>query len=72
MQVSFPGSLIHVCNGMNDADFGYSKGHPWILGEMNRMIEVILEFLRQRMKTEQIQQLILIIGPRGLQEQAPV
>ncbi|KAK7812222.1 hypothetical protein U0070_010981 [Myodes glareolus] len=32
----FPVSLLQDCSGVNDADFGYSKGQPCILVKMNR------------------------------------
>ncbi|OBS57988.1 hypothetical protein A6R68_10889 [Neotoma lepida] len=32
----FPVSLLQDCSGVNDADFGYSKGRPCILVKMNR------------------------------------
>lgn len=37
----FPVSLLQDCSGVNDADFGYSKGQPCILVKMNRIIELI-------------------------------
>lgn len=37
----FPVSLLQDCSGVNDADFGYSKGQPCILVKMNRIIELV-------------------------------
>ncbi|CAH6777868.1 sodium/potassium-transporting ATPase subunit beta-3 [Phodopus roborovskii] len=37
----FPVSLLQNCSGVNDADFGYSKGQPCILVKMNRIIELM-------------------------------
>uniref|UniRef100_A0A8C5KB40 Sodium/potassium-transporting ATPase subunit beta n=1 Tax=Jaculus jaculus TaxID=51337 RepID=A0A8C5KB40_JACJA len=34
----FPVFLLQECSGMNDPDFGYSKGQPCILVKMNRII----------------------------------
>ncbi|XP_028721861.1 sodium/potassium-transporting ATPase subunit beta-3 [Peromyscus leucopus] len=39
----FPVSLLQDCSGVNDVDFGYSKGQPCILVKMNRIIELIPE-----------------------------
>ncbi|XP_036047708.1 sodium/potassium-transporting ATPase subunit beta-3 isoform X1 [Onychomys torridus] len=41
----FPVSLLQECSGVNDADFGYSKGRPCILVKMNRIIELMPEGL---------------------------
>lgn len=37
----FPVSLLQECSGVNDADFGYSKGQPCVLVKMNRIIELV-------------------------------
>lgn len=37
----FPVSLLQECSGVNDANFGYSKGQPCILVKMNRIIELV-------------------------------
>ncbi|KAL6038199.1 hypothetical protein STEG23_030967 [Scotinomys teguina] len=37
----FPISLLQDCSGVNDAEFGYSKGRPCILVKMNRIIELM-------------------------------
>nr|KAF6473245.1 ATPase Na+/K+ transporting subunit beta 3 [Rousettus aegyptiacus] len=34
----FPLDLLQACSGVNDPEFGYSKGHPCILVKMNRII----------------------------------
>ncbi|KAM4864445.1 sodium/potassium-transporting ATPase subunit beta-3 isoform X1 [Urocitellus parryii] len=34
----FPLALLQECNGIDDPDFGYSKGKPCILVKMNRII----------------------------------
>lgn len=34
----FPVSLLEECSGVNDPNFGYSRGHPCILVKMNRII----------------------------------
>lgn len=34
----FPDSLLDVCSGINDPNFGYSQGQPCILVKMNRII----------------------------------
>ncbi|XP_039693277.1 sodium/potassium-transporting ATPase subunit beta-3 [Pteropus medius] len=34
----FPIDLLQACSGVNDPEFGYSKGHPCILVKMNRII----------------------------------
>uniref|UniRef100_A0A8C5JZ06 Sodium/potassium-transporting ATPase subunit beta n=1 Tax=Jaculus jaculus TaxID=51337 RepID=A0A8C5JZ06_JACJA len=34
----FPVFLLQECSGMNDPEFGYSKGQPCILVKMNRII----------------------------------
>lgn len=33
----FPIDLLQACSGVNDPEFGYSKGHPCILVKMNRV-----------------------------------
>ncbi|KAM5231929.1 sodium/potassium-transporting ATPase subunit beta-3 [Hipposideros larvatus] len=34
----FPVGLLEECSGVNDPNFGYSRGHPCILVKMNRII----------------------------------
>lgn len=33
----FPVSLLQECSGVNDSNFGYSKGQPCVLVKMNRV-----------------------------------
>lgn len=33
----FPVDLLQECSGVNDPEFGYSKGRPCILVKMNRV-----------------------------------
>lgn len=37
----FPVSLLQECSGVNDSNFGYSKGQPCVLVKMNRIIELV-------------------------------
>lgn len=43
----FPVSLLQECSGVNDADFGYSKGQPCVLVKMNRIIELVPDGIPQ-------------------------
>nr|XP_035952259.1 sodium/potassium-transporting ATPase subunit beta-3 [Halichoerus grypus] len=34
----FPVALLEACSGVDDPEFGYSRGHPCVLVKMNRII----------------------------------
>ncbi|GAB1294543.1 Sodium/potassium-transporting ATPase subunit beta-3 [Apodemus speciosus] len=60
----FPVSLLEECSGMNDADFGYSKGQPCILVKMNRIIDLVPDGVPQIMCATKDENIANIVGYR--------